>query len=101
MPEGNAMECPVKHNEAIALDEAIERLEAGHPAGEMTVDLGHGRFARADGPHGDKGLLQRLRGHRLLMAMAEDVAGLPGPGDDAASMSDEVSELLDAVKKAR
>ena len=101
MPEGSAMGCRVEDLQAVSLSEAISRLEAGKPSNGMKVDLGDGRYAEAGGPFGDKGLLQRLRGHRLLVAMVEDVAGVPGPAEDAVAISDEVLELLDAVKKAR
>ncbi len=101
MPEGMAMGCRVEGVSILPLEEAIARLESGEAAGDMQVDLGDGRIAQADGPNGEPGLLQRLRGHRLLLAMSEDIAVLPGPTDDIMIVSNDVRELLDAVKKAR
>lgn len=84
----------------LALEAAISLLEAGTARDDIAVDLGEGRVARADGALQQRGLLQRLRGHRLLLAMLEDVSGVPGPGDDGDMICPQVRELLDAVREA-
>lgn len=84
----------------IGLDEAISRLEAG--AGEgCCVDLGGGRIARADSPRGQEGLLQRLRGHKMLLAIASgnvDISRLKAlPGE--ITVAPAVREILDAATR--
>ncbi len=82
------------------LEEAIGRLEAGKGEG-LAVDLGGGRIARADSPRGDEGLLQRLRGHRMLLALASGSADLSRlktmPGD--LQVAPAVREILDAAAR--
>ena len=95
------MGCPIEETAIVSLEEAIARLESGEASDGIRVDLGNGRVAQADGPNGKPGLLQRLRGHRLLLAMSEDIAALPGPADDDIVIFEDVGELLDAVKNAR
>ncbi len=95
------MGCLIEDMQVVSLEQAISCLEAGEPCDGIRVDLGGGRFAEADGPLGRKGLLQRLRGHRLLMAMVQDVAGLQVNAEEVSIVSEEVQELLDAVKMAR
>ena len=82
------------------LEEAIGKLEAGTGAG-LAVDLGGGRIARADSPRGEEGLLQRLRGHRMLLALASGTADLSRlktmPGD--VQVAPAVREILDAAAR--
>ncbi|KCZ90766.1 hypothetical protein [Hyphomonas johnsonii] len=82
----------------LTLDEAISRLEAGKGEG-VVVDLGEGRTAVADGHRGDDGLLQRLRGHRMLVALASGAADLSqfstSPG--TVNVAPLVQEILDAA----
>ena len=59
----------------VDMETAIALIESGKADEALVVDLGDSCFARADGRHGLKGLLQRLRGHRALMAMAQSDAG--------------------------
>ncbi len=56
----------------VALAAGIAILESGGPCQGLEVTLGGGCIARADGPLGRAGLLQRLVGHRLLLAFAAD-----------------------------
>lgn len=83
-----------------SLDEAIRQLEAGGGDG-VAVDLGQGRIASADSPRGREGLLQRLRGHRMLIALASGSADLsrlrPIPG--SVQVAPAVREILDAATR--
>jgi len=85
--------------DAAALDEVIRKLEAGEPAPEFGIDLGGGCIARADGENGTAGLLQRLKGHRQLLRIAQSRTVL-GTGGEPPIVDPFVQSLLDAVKKA-
>ncbi|MBY9065523.1 hypothetical protein K1X12_01350 [Hyphomonas sp. WL0036] len=101
MADGHQMPVRALKAEALtSLEDAIRKLEAG--AGEgLAVDLGNGRIARADSPRGNEGLLQRLRGHKMLLALASGGADLsrlkPVPGDVQVAPS--VREILDAATR--
>lgn len=99
MADGSPLRASAPASETrLCLDEAIARLEAGAGAG-IVVDLGGGRSARADGHRGSDGLLQRLRGHRMLMALASGAADLSrfetSPGE--LRIDPDVQEILDAA----
>jgi hypothetical protein len=81
-----------------SLDDAIVLLEAGQGAG-LIVDLGHGRLARASGMRGDEGLLQRLRGHKLILALASGQADLSHFSGSARPLviAPEVQDIIDAI----
>lgn len=101
MADGSAMRInPIQESQAIGLDEAISRLEAGKGEG-LVVDLGDGRFATADGHRGDDGLLQRLRGHRMLLALASGAADLSRfeTTPDTLTIAPLVQEILDAASQ--
>jgi hypothetical protein len=86
--------------EVVGLDEAIRRIEAGQGDG-LRVDLGGGRFASADTPRGADGLLQRLRGHKMLTALAEggaDLSRFKPPATDV-TVAPAVREILDAATR--
>ncbi len=85
---------------AVDLDTAIAMLEAGDASETILVDLGEGLVARADGRLGLKGLLQRLRGHRLLAALAHAEApeSVTQLHNDAPEMHPDVAVILDALK---
>ena len=84
---------------AVDIDTAITMIEAGDASATLLVDLGDGSVARADGYLGLQGLLQRLRGHRKLVAMAnsgeanEVIAMRSGKPD----MHPDVAAILDAL----
>ncbi|MEL7480987.1 MAG: hypothetical protein AAGJ29_05460 [Pseudomonadota bacterium] len=85
--------------EPVTLADGIQRLERGGPCQGLQVDLGNGNLACADGRFGRAGLLQRLIGHRLILAFAADPApeGVtlpPRPID----VSEETREILDLVR---
>ena len=63
------------------------------------MDLGYGAVAKADGPLGQSGLVQRLLGHRLLLALAADPAneGLELP-DRSLDITPMTQELLDLAR---
>ena len=66
MADGNMMRAAsLQDTKAISLEDAISRLESGQGE-DLTVDLGNGRIATADGSRGTEGLLQRLRGHSMM-----------------------------------
>lgn len=84
----------------IGLEEAIRQLEAGTGEG-LAVDLGSGRVARADSPRGEEGLLQRLRGHKMLLALASggaDLSRLKGMPREV-QVAPAVREILDAATR--
>jgi len=87
-------------SELMGVDEAIRDLEAGGCDG-LAVDLGGGRIARADSPRGAAGLLQRLRGHKMLMAQAASGADLSRFRSLPAEIqvAPAVREILDAATR--
>jgi len=85
--------------EPIDLMAGIAQLELGGPRPGLTVDVGHGNLARANGHLGQAGLLQRLMGHRLLAALAQDPAcenvQLP---ERKLEIDEDIAILLDLVR---
>ena len=84
----------------VDLDAAIALLETGRASEALRVDLGEGCIARVEGHTGLAGLLQRLRGHRLILA----IAASPGTADirpmraGKPDMHPDVASILDALK---
>jgi hypothetical protein len=102
MAEGNTLRASLSLNTvpAVGLDEAIRLLEAGKGEG-LRVDLGGGRFASADTPRGADGLLQRLRGHKMLTALSQDggeLSRLKPPATEV-TVAPAVREILDAATR--
>lgn len=103
MADGSAMRASSgsggQGTSTVSLDKAISLLESGQGDG-IIVDLGNGRTASASGHRGADGLLQRLRGHRMMMAMASGAADLSRfaskPG--AITVAPQVQEILDAAR---
>ena len=84
--------------EAMSLDAAISLLESGKVSGDMQVDFGDGDAKRVvTGP----GLLQRLKGHRMLLAVADGAADLSAArgADRTAWIDPDAGELLSAIPK--
>ena len=82
--------------DALALDDAISLLEAGKASGDMQVDFGDGVAVKlVAGP----GLLQRLKGHRMLLAVADGAADLTAarPVDGGVFIDPDAAALLDAL----
>lgn len=102
MAEGNTLRASLSLNPvpAVGLDEAIRLLEAGKGEG-LRVDLGGGRFALADTPRGTDGLLQRLRGHKMLTALSQDGSDLSRlkPPATEVTVAPAVREILDAATR--
>lgn len=99
MADGSPMRArPAQNTQPLGLDEAIRLLEAGEGQ-NITVDLGEGRLARADGPRGTEGLLQRLRGHKMMIALASGAADLSrfSVAPRSLTVAPAVQEILDAA----
>jgi hypothetical protein len=81
-----------------SLNEAIALLEAGQGAG-LIVDLGGGRLARADTMRGEEGLLQRLRGHKMILALASGAADLTRYSNESRPLqiAPEVQDIVDVI----
>ncbi|MEM7459360.1 MAG: hypothetical protein AAF331_07835 [Pseudomonadota bacterium] len=84
----------------MSLDDAIAMLEADEAPENICVDIGHDTLVRANGPKGLLGLLQRLRGHRMILALssgelAQSVVPMRSGKPD---MHPDVAEILDALK---
>jgi hypothetical protein len=84
----------------VSLDEAIEMIEADKAPDTICVDIGHKTLVRANGPKGLQGMLQRLRGHRMILSLssgelAQSVVPLRSGKPD---MHPDVAEILDALK---
>lgn len=102
MAEGNTLRVPLslKLAPAVSVDEAIRLIEAGRGEG-LRVELGGGRFACADTPRGTDGLLQRLRGHKMLTALSQDggeLSRLKPPATEV-TVAPAVREILDAAMR--
>lgn len=102
MAEGNTLRVPLslKLAPAVSVDEAIRLIEAGMGEG-LRVELGGGRFACADTPRGTDGLLQRLRGHKMLTALSQDggeLSRLKPPATEV-TVAPAVREILDAAMR--
>lgn len=99
MADGVAYARARQSPDLISLNEAIKLLRAGN-AENIVVDLGGGRRACADGPHGPAGLLQRLEGHRVLSALASGAAEFPkSKGKSECQVLPGVKEILDVVHR--
>ncbi|MGH1421320.1 MAG: hypothetical protein ACRBEQ_05845 [Hyphomonas sp.] len=101
MADGSLMRADTQKSEnTLSVEQAISRLEAGTGDG-ITVDLGNGRSATADGHRGDDGLLQRLRGHKMLQALASGNADLSRftAADETLKIAPLVQEILDAAQQ--
>ena len=99
MAGGFAMRAhPAPETKPLGLEEAIRLLEAGEGQ-DICVDLGDGRLARADGPRGPEGLLQRLRGHKMMLALASGSADLSrfSATPHSLTIAPGVQEILDAA----
>jgi len=88
----------VSRQDPATLDEAIELIEAGKACSGICVDLGGGRLARADGREGLAGLLQRLRGHRLLTSMRDSAHAMSLAQDAAPQVVEPARNILDAIR---
>jgi hypothetical protein len=102
MGDASTMRASLPASEAlvVSVDEAIRLIEAGKGDG-LRVDLGGGRYASADTPRGTAGLLQRLRGHKMLTALSQDggeLSRLKPPATEV-TVAPAVREILDAATR--
>lgn len=101
MADGSQVQArPLRAEAMTGLEDAIRKLEAGAADG-LAVDLGNGRIARADSPRGNEGLLQRLRGHKMLLALASggaDLSRLKAMPHEL-QVAPAVREILDAAAR--
>lgn len=102
MADGNTLRANLSPSNApvVGVDDAIRLIEAGKGEG-LRVDLGDGRYASADTPRGTDGLLQRLRGHKMLTALSRDGGDLSRlkPPSMAVIVAPAVQEILDAATR--
>ncbi len=84
----------------VSLDEGIALIESGNAPENICVDIGHDILARANGSKGLQGLLQRLRGHRMVLARASGEASdsVVPMRSGKPDMHPDVAEILDALK---
>lgn len=84
----------------LTLDEAIALIEAEEAPENICVDIGYDVLLRADGPKGLQGLLQRLRGHRMILAVSsgELTSSVVPMRSGKPDMHPDVAEILDALK---
>lgn len=84
----------------LTLDDAIAVIEAGDAPENICVDIGHDVLVRADGAKGLQGLLQRLRGHRMVLAVSsgELASSVVPMRSGKPDMHPDVAEILDALK---
>lgn len=84
----------------VSLDDGIAMIEAGDAPETLCVDIGHDTVIRADGIHGLQGLLQRLRGHRMILALSsgETAPSVVPMRSGKPDMHPDVAAILDALK---
>lgn len=84
----------------VTLDQAIALLEADEAPDNICVDIGHKTLVRADGSKGLQGLLQRLRGHRMILSLSsgELAQSVVPMRSGRPEMHPDVAEILDALK---
>ncbi|MEL6862114.1 MAG: hypothetical protein AAGL11_09765 [Pseudomonadota bacterium] len=100
MAERSNMIEQLNPEETVSLEEAISQIESGEASETITVDIGHDRLVRADGAQGLQGLLQRLRGHRMVLALSsgEATSSVVAMRSGRPELHPDVAEILDALK---
>jgi len=101
MPDGSAMNAVGGQLKTFNLDEAIERLESGNWDDGDRARLDDETVLTIEEPAQCDGLLQRLKAHRRLLALASGDASAAPEGKPKTSIRGDVRILLDAVKQAR
>ena len=82
----------------LSLADALTKLEDGGAFVGMAVELGQGRHVALDNLADAPGFQQRLRAHRMLLAVASGQVSLPlRPSSGPPEMCPRAKELLDAV----
>ena len=84
----------------VSIDDGIAMIEAGDAPETICVDIGHDKLIRADGVHGLQGLLQRLRGHRTILALSsgESSDTVVPMRSGKPDMHPDVAAIVDALK---
>jgi len=84
----------------VALDDAIALIEDGAAPDNICVELAPDLMVHANGEKGMQGLLQRLRGHRMILALSEGEAteSVVPMRSGKPDMHPDVAEILDALK---
>ena len=84
----------------VPLDEGIALIEAGDAPDTICVDIGNDTRLWANGAKGLQGLLQRLRGHRMILSLAtgEIASSVVPMRSGKPDMHPDVAEILDALK---
>ena len=84
----------------VSLDEGIALIESGEAPETICVDIGHEVLVRADGSKGLQGLLQRLRGHRMILALSsgETAPSVVAMRSGKPDLHPDVAEILDALR---
>lgn len=84
----------------VSLDQGIALIESGDAPDNICVDIGSNTLLRADGVNGLAGLLQRLRGHRMILALSSgEIAPSVVPmRSGKPDMHPDVAAILDALK---
>ncbi len=100
MAEDISCKRPADGGDPVDIETAIAMIEAGDADDKLCVDLGQKSVAYADGRLGLQGLLQRLRGHRMLtlMAKADGQSGVISMRSGKPGMHPDVASILDALK---
>ncbi len=83
----------------VSLDDGIALIEADNAPENLCVDIGDETLARADGVKGLQGLLQRLRGHRMILALSsgEMAPSVVAMRSGKPELHPDVAEILDAL----
>ena len=84
----------------VSLDEGIALIESGDAPEDICVDIGSNTLLRADGVQGLAGLLQRLRGQRMILSLSSgEIAPSVVPmRSGKPDMHPDVAAILDALK---
>ncbi len=84
----------------LSLEEGIAAIEDGIAAETINVEIGEDIIVCADGPKGLQGLLQRLRGHRKILALSsgEIAPSVVAMRSGKPDMHPDVAIILDALK---
>ncbi|MCR9271299.1 MAG: hypothetical protein ACX94B_11090 [Henriciella sp.] len=84
----------------VSLDDGIAMIEGGTAPDNICVEIGDGKTLRADGVKGLQGLLQRLRGHRMILSLSSgEIAPTVVPmRSGKPDMHPDVAAILDALK---
>lgn len=100
-----AMQIETPHSSSdtlMTIDNAIAAIQNGEADSSIQVDLGGGRVARVNSDRGLDGLLQRLKGHKTMMALMESASDISHLIDSSPlHATEEVLEILDAATAKR